>query len=169
MNSINLSPCLNPGIFRIKLKILLVLFPTHSVHCNSTTHLSLICTVSLPSLKLISWPGHTQAYKQSNIRIQLFRESLSYKRGKAYAIMSEVDMGNGGFYGCLIEPQGVSAWQKETAQAHVFLLFCSLLLNHLEPQSSKAKFVARTFAGHAAFAETALCSKVLSKEYSGHA
>ena len=41
--------------------------------------------------------------------IQLFRERLSYKRGKAYATMSKVIMGNGGFYGCLSEPQGVSA------------------------------------------------------------
>ena len=69
--------------------------------------------------------------------IQLFRVSLSYERGKAYAAMSKV-MGNGGFYGCLIEPQGVSAWWKETAQTHVFMLSPSLLLNHLETQSSKA-------------------------------
>ena len=48
--------------------------------------------------------------------IQLFRERLSYKRGKAYAIMSKVIMGNGGFYCCLSKPQGVSAWWKETAQ-----------------------------------------------------
>ena len=27
--------------------------------------------------------------------------------------MSKVIMGNGGFYGCLSEPQGVSAWRKE--------------------------------------------------------
>ena len=36
--------------------------------------------------------------------IQLFRERFSYKRGKAYAIMSKVVMGNGGFQGCLSEP-----------------------------------------------------------------
>ena len=29
--------------------------------------------------------------------IQLFRERLSHKRGKAYATMSKVIMGNGGF------------------------------------------------------------------------
>ena len=29
--------------------------------------------------------------------IQLFRERLSYNRGKAYATMSKVIMGNGGF------------------------------------------------------------------------
>ena len=40
--------------------------------------------------------------------IQLFRERLSYKRGKAYATMSKVVMGNGGFNGCLSEPHGVS-------------------------------------------------------------
>ena len=49
-------------------------------------------------------------YKFDAIYIQLFRERLSYKRGKAYATMSKVTMGNGGFYGCLSEPQGVSAW-----------------------------------------------------------
>ena len=42
--------------------------------------------------------------------IQLFRERLSYKRRKAYATMSKVILGNGGFYGCLSEPQGVLAW-----------------------------------------------------------
>ena len=30
-------------------------------------------------------------------RIQLFRERLSYKRGKANATMSKIIMGNGGF------------------------------------------------------------------------
>ena len=30
---------------------------------------------------------------------------LRCKRGKAYAIMTKVAMGNGGFYGCLIESQ----------------------------------------------------------------
>ena len=35
--------------------------------------------------------------------------------------MSKSIMGNGGFYGCLIEPQGVSAWWKETAQTRVFV------------------------------------------------
>ena len=76
-----------------------------------------------------------------NLCIQLFRESLSFKRWKAYATMSKVIMGNGGFYGCLIELQGVSAWRKETAQTRVFLLSRSLLLNHLEPQSSQIKLL----------------------------
>ena len=61
--------------------------------------------------------------------------------GKAYATMSKVIMGNGGFYSCLSEPQCVSAWWKETAQTHVFVLSFSLLLNRLEHQSSKAKLV----------------------------
>jgi len=44
-------------------------------------------------------------------------------------------------HGCLIEVLVVSAWWKETAQTRVFLLSPSLLLNHREPQSSKAKFL----------------------------
>ena len=51
--------------------------------------------------------------------IQMFRERLSYKRRKAYATMSKVIMGNGGFYGCFSEPQGVLAWWKDTAQTHI--------------------------------------------------
>ena len=46
----------------------------------------------------------------------LFRERLSYKNGQVYATMLKVIIGNGGFYGCLSEPQGVSAWWKEMAQ-----------------------------------------------------
>ena len=56
--------------------------------------------------------------------------------------MAKVIFGNGGFYGCLSEPRGVSAWWKETAQTHVFVLSRSqLLLNRLEVQSSKAKLL----------------------------
>ena len=66
------------------------------------------------------------------------RERLSHKREKVYAAMPKVIMGNGGFCGCLIEPQGVSACLKETAQTRVFLLSRSVLLNHLELQSSKS-------------------------------
>ena len=66
---------------------------------------------------------------------------LSYKRGKAYTTMSKVIMGNVDFYGCLSKPQGVSAWWKEIAQTHVFILSRSFLLNHLEPESSKAKLL----------------------------
>ena len=56
--------------------------------------------------------------------IQLFRERLSYKRGKANATMSKVTMGNGGFYGHLkwIWTSGVSAWWKKTAQSFSFLV-----------------------------------------------
>ena len=53
--------------------------------------------------------------------IQLFRERLSYKRGKAHVTMSKVIMGNGGFYSCLSEPQGVSARWKETTQTPIFV------------------------------------------------
>ena len=66
---------------------------------------------------------------------------MSYKRGKAYATKSKVIMGNGGFYSCVSESQGVPAWWKETAQTHVFIPSRSLLLNHLEPQSIKAKLL----------------------------
>ena len=69
----------------------------------------------------------------------VFRK-VSYKRGKVYATMSKVVMGNGGF-NRLNEPQGVSAWWKEIAQTHEFLLSCSLLLNPLEPQSSKTELL----------------------------
>ena len=58
-------------------------------------------------------------YTKKIFSIQLFRERLFYKRGKAYATMSKVIMGNGGFYGCLSEPQCVSAWWKETAQTRI--------------------------------------------------
>ena len=51
--------------------------------------------------------------------IQLFCERLSYKRGKAYVTMSNVIMGNGGFYGCLSELRGGSAWWRETAQTRI--------------------------------------------------
>ena len=42
--------------------------------------------------------------------------------GEDYATMSKVIMGNGGFYGCLSEPQDVSAWWKETAVISLFLV-----------------------------------------------
>ena len=44
------------------------------------------------------------------------RKVVLYNRGKVYATLSKVIMGNGSFYGCLSEPQGVSACWKETAQ-----------------------------------------------------
>ena len=55
--------------------------------------------------------------------------------------MSQVIMGNGGFYGCLSETLGVSAWLKETAQTHVLVLSRPLLLYQLEPQSIKTKLL----------------------------
>ena len=51
--------------------------------------------------------------------------------------MRKVIMGNGGFYGCSSEPQGVSVRWK----TRVFVLSRSLLLNHLAPQSSKFKLL----------------------------
>ena len=53
-----------------------------------------------------------------------------YKRGKAYATMSKVIMGNGGFYGCLSEPQGVSAWWNETAQTRIHLFLFLVAESH---------------------------------------
>ena len=55
--------------------------------------------------------------------------------------MLKVIMGYGGFYSCLIEPRGITTWQKETTQTCVFLLSPFDVLNHLEPQSSKTKQV----------------------------
>ena len=40
--------------------------------------------------------------------------------------MSKVIMDNGGFYGFLSKPQGVSAWWKETAQT-LFVFFSFLV------------------------------------------
>ena len=55
-------------------------------------------------------------FRHTFVSIQLFRERLSYKQGKAYATMSKVIMGNGGFYGYFREPQGVSVLWNETVQ-----------------------------------------------------
>ena len=94
-------------------------------------------------------PSVKQTVFRSTVHyIQLFRERLSYKRGKAYATMPKVIMRNGGFYGCLRELQGVSAWWKETARTHVFVLSLSLLLNHLEPQASKTTLTAHNANRH---------------------
>ena len=48
--------------------------------------------------------------------------------------MSKVIIGDGGFHGCLSEPQGVSALWKETAQTRIGFFSRSLLLNRIEPQ-----------------------------------
>ena len=77
------------------------------------------------------------------MHIQLFRERLSYKRGKTNATMSKVIMGNGDFTGVMLqsEAQGVSARCKKTVQSLVFKISLSVLLNHHEPQSSNAKLL----------------------------
>ena len=54
----------------------------------------------------------------ARLGLQLFRVRLSNERGKAHAAMSKVIVGNGG---CLIEPQGVSAWWKETAETRIYV------------------------------------------------
>ena len=72
--------------------------------------------------------------------MQLFRERLSNKWGKAYATMLKVIMGNSGFYGCLSERQGVYAWWKETAQTRI-RSFMFLVAESPEPLSSKAKLL----------------------------
>ena len=59
--------------------------------------------------------GHSKPYDVLQDHIQ-FRERLSYKRGKAYATMSKVIMGNGG---CLVSIKSVTAWWNETAQTHI--------------------------------------------------
>ena len=74
--------------------------------------------------------------------------------------MSQVIIGNCGFYGCLSELQGVSGRWKETAQTHVFVLSLSLLLNHLEPQSIKTKLLPPIMPfGFVAYAFTLLWDK----------
>ena len=45
------------------------------------------------------------------------------QKGKAYSTMSKVIMGNGGFCGCLIKPQGIITWWKEIAQSMRILSF----------------------------------------------
>ena len=69
--------------------------------------------------------------------IQLFRERLSYKRGKAYATMSKVIMGNGGFYGC----SSCLSVEEGNSTNNVFVLSLTLLLNHLKPQESASVLV----------------------------
>ena len=43
-------------------------------------------------------------FKYKLFHIQLFRERLSYNRGKAYATMSKAIMGNGGFTVACMNP-----------------------------------------------------------------
>ena len=65
------------------------------------------------------------------------RKVVLYNWGKVYMTLSKVIMGNGGFYSCLSEPQGVSACRKETQQTLVLMLPPSLLLNHLNFNQAK--------------------------------
>ena len=84
--------------------------------------------------------------------------------------MSKVIMNNGSFCGCLIEPQGVSARWKETAQIGVFLLSRSLLLNHLELQSSEAKLLLPIMpigTGHVGYVFDTFAGQHLSKQLYG--
>ena len=53
-------------------------------------------------------PSHTAVSKK-----------VVLQRGKAYATISKVIMGNVCFYSCFSEPQGVLAWWKETAQTRI--------------------------------------------------
>ena len=79
-------------------------------------------------------PVDTRLYTAVSRKVVL--QTVKSLRGNVESIM-----GNGDFYGDLSEPQGVSAWWKETAQTRTFVLFLSLLLSHLEPQSNKAKLL----------------------------
>ena len=80
--------------------------------------------------------------------------------------MPKVIMGSGGFNCCLSEPQSVSALWKETAQTRVFVLSPSLLLNHLETQSSKAKLLLPKMpVGIVAFAFTLLSKQLYLLRY----
>ena len=69
--------------------------------------------------------------------IQLFRERLSYKRGKAYATIRKLLWVMVVFTVAWV----VWAWRKETAQTRVFVLSLTLLLNHLKPQESASVLV----------------------------
>ena len=83
--------------------------------------------------------SHYMTYEGSST-IQLFRERLSYKRGKTNATRSKVFMGNGDFTVALLKLKVFQRW-KETAQTREFKISPFVLLNHLEPQSSNAKLL----------------------------
>ena len=73
------------------------------------------------------------------LHTELFRVRLSYERGKAYATMSKFIMGNGGLrllMNLLVFQRGV-----RTPHPRVFTLSPSLLLDHLQTQSGKAKLL----------------------------
>ena len=82
-----------------------------------------------------------QLHKVNAKKYTAVLKKVGLQMGKSLCDNDETYYGNGGFYGCLSEFQGVSPWWKETAQTHVFVLSRSLLLNRLEPQLSKAKLL----------------------------
>ena len=85
--------------------------------------------------------------------------------GKAYATISKVIMGNGGFYGYLSEPQGVSAWWNETAQSRIrfFLIPCHWIALNLN--QTKAKLLLPIVPiGIVAYAFTLFVGQPLSKQ-----
>ena len=123
-------------------------FTTKIVRSRSLTHRINYSHVSvrLLSIKISQWARENfcsqrkKGHSRVPLCLQLFRLRLSYKRGKAYATMPKVIMGNGGFYGCLSELQCVSAWWKGTAQTRIrfFPVPCcwiALKLNQAKPSS----------------------------------
>ena len=74
-------------------------------------------------------------------------------------------MGNGGFYGYLSEPQGVSAWWNETAQSRIrfFLIPCHWIALNLN--QTKAKLLLPIVPiGIVAYAFTLFVGQPLSKQ-----
>ena len=87
------------------------------------------------------WNRHPHRKSDRNIlapQIQVFRQRLSHKSVKAYATMPIGIMGSRVWL-CLIEFQGDSATRKEKAWIHVFKLFPSTTLKHVEVQSRNTK------------------------------
>ena len=81
--------------------------------------------------------------------------------------MSKVIMGNGGFYRCLSEPQGFFS-VMEGSSTNTYSFFSYLLLNRLEPQSSKVNLLLPIMPmGIVAYAFT-LVGQPLSKQLYSH-
>ena len=88
---------------------------------------SWLCVDRLPLVNWTKKPLYTAVSRKVVLRTgKTLRDNLESYHGQWWFLRL-----------LLIEPQGVSAWWKETAQTHVFVLSRSLLLNHLEPQSSE--------------------------------
>ena len=62
--------------------------------------------------------------RDSHMHVQLFRERLSYKRGNAYATMSKVIMGNGGFAVAWLK---LKVFQSDGRKQHKQAYSCFLL------------------------------------------